>query len=658
MSTIKIIFAFIFAGSVISGMPQAQVKRDLIAMPQGDSLILFLSVPPESQGGFEVYRKGPLPQETEFRLLNKGNLIKPVIDADEARAIMGEDWEFICNSLKSTEPLVVLRKLQAGGFASGLLSLLSLNAAKVTGRYFLDDSVKSGNRYEYKILIYNGSRSLIDSVTKSITIKDIIPAPPSKLKAEVNDGYAKLTWDYPKWKNDFNDIAVQFNVYCSSGKGAFKKVNQKRILRDDNSPREFEDRWLENGMEYSYYITAANPAGKESPPSGIIKVKPVDKTPPEIVGNVTAGAKEGSVSLLWGLCVDMDAAGYNIYRSKLLNKNFEKLNKKFIPVDKPFFNDSTISNGVQYFYSITAVDQSGNESKKSNPVFAIGEDKTPPDAPTGLTFDVKKRILYLKWKPSKAKDIAGYYIYRGETKEIFPRIVTHLIKTASYVDSGYQGSGLTPGGRFVVGVSAVDGSNNESEKLIGEIKIADNERPLPPSSISLKNNDGNYIEVSTGTSPSLDVALYHLFRYENKKPVLICESHSAINKFVDTAIMKGKSYSYYVTAIDTSKNESEPIRDSVLARDFSSPPNTRNISASIINNGVRLEWERVIDYDFAGFNVYRSELPNGIFIKINSAPVKELNYFDKSGAQNSYYKILSLDSSGNESFQQEAVQPK
>jgi hypothetical protein len=66
-------------------------------------------------------------------------------------------------------------------------------------------------------------------------------------------------------------------------------------------------------------------------------------------------------------------------------------------------------------------------------------------------------------------------------------------------------------------------------------------------------------------------------------------------------------------------------------------------------NGVIITWERVIDFDLVGYNIYRSNLPTGVYIKVNSGAVHELKYFDSEGNSNSWYKIKSVDTSGNES---------
>ncbi len=95
-----------------------------------------------------------------------------------------------------------------------------------------------------------------------------------------------------------------------------------------------------NDVEYSYYVTAVDPIGRESKPSPIIKSIPKDKVPPEIPVNLSTTAGEGKVYLLWNISLELDAAGFNVFRSSGLDKKPVRLNKNIIPFDKPFYIDS------------------------------------------------------------------------------------------------------------------------------------------------------------------------------------------------------------------------------------------------------------------------------------------------------------------------------
>ncbi len=85
-------------------------------------------------------------------------------------------------------------------------------------------------------------------------------------------------------------------------------------------------------------------------------------------------------------------------------------------------------------------------------------DETPPDAPSGLTAISGDTQVGLSWKPSKAKDLAGYTIYRATKKGgPYAKVNPELVKTTKYVDKG-----LTNGTTYYYVVTASDKAKNES----------------------------------------------------------------------------------------------------------------------------------------------------------------------------------------------------
>lgn len=642
---------------IVVGVNISQKKSDFFTMTKGDSVFIFLIDPPKSNEFVFVYRKGPIPVDNEFILLNEENPLSPVLDPEEAKAIIGDEWAMVARALDTDEPFDVLQKLRGSDLASGLLSLISLNVARVTGRIFLDPNTKQNKEYIYKIVFKNSLGKETRSYEKKIKTVEVYPVSPSKLKAKAGDGRVTLSWEYPEWKQNYDDLGLYFDIYRKKADGEFEKINQEFIIRDDATPREYVDLWLENDKEYSYYILAIDPVKRESKPSEIVRVIPKDDFPPAVPTNLFVESGDCVISLTWDISMELDAVGYNVYRSLGLDKSFIKINTELIPLTKPYFLDTSVTGGIQYFYSVSAVDKSKNESKKSNAMSVIALDKSPPDPPKDLTYRIEKRVLNISWKPSEAKDVMGYFVYRGESEEVQPKIVFEPLTSTNFSDSGYQKKGLTPGKVFIVSVTAVDRSRNESPKTTIKVKIPDDEPPLPPEGFIAKNVDGRYVELSCGMSPSLDVEFYKLYRATDrvKETELATFTKTPIN-FRDTSVELGNRYVYFAVAVDSAKNRSlESRKDTIWFRDFSPPPSPRYVKAKFTDKGVQLEWERVVDFDLLGYNIYRSELPTGVFTKLNNEPVKELKYIDKTGLKQHYYIIKSIDTSGNESLKNEAV---
>ncbi|OPX19256.1 MAG: hypothetical protein BZ151_10205 [Desulfobacca sp. 4484_104] len=97
-----------------------------------------------------------------------------------------------------------------------------------------------------------------------------------------------------------------------------------------------------------------------------------------------------SVTATWNANSEADLASYNIYRSTTHGSGYVKINTA--PIAKsstPTFVDS-ISGTVQgtYYYVVTAVDTSGNESGYSNEA-SIHIDTSAPAPPQGITVKIK-----------------------------------------------------------------------------------------------------------------------------------------------------------------------------------------------------------------------------------------------------------------------------
>lgn len=133
------------------------------------------------------------------------------------------------------------------------------------------------------------------------------------------------------------------------------------------SSNHFEDNHFQFGQEYFFRVSAITTLDKataESVPSAPVSLTPRDVFPPPVPTGLTVVNAAGSVDLLWNASSGSDLAGYNVYRSTE-GGPFHRINKQGVPT--PIFHDATVEPGHGYEYAVTAVDLSGNESRKSEP---------------------------------------------------------------------------------------------------------------------------------------------------------------------------------------------------------------------------------------------------------------------------------------------------
>jgi Abnormal spindle-like microcephaly-assoc'd, ASPM-SPD-2-Hydin/HYDIN/CFA65/VesB-like, Ig-like domain/Cep192 domain 4 len=98
--------------------------------------------------------------------------------------------------------------------------------------------------------------------------------------------------------------------------------------------------------------------------SGTITVASNSTTAPSISVSGTGAAAAPSVSLSWAPSSSTDVVGYNVYRGTTSGGPYTKLTPS--PISSALDTDSTVSSGNTYYYVVTAVDSSQNESADSN----------------------------------------------------------------------------------------------------------------------------------------------------------------------------------------------------------------------------------------------------------------------------------------------------
>ncbi len=106
-----------------------------------------------------------------------------------------------------------------------------------------------------------------------------------------------------------------------------------------------------------------------------------DTTPPPVPSNLEAISGDGEVELSWSAVSASDLDGYNVYRSTSSIGSLSGLTPlNGSPLSQASFTDSDVSNGTLYYYRVSAVDDSDNESGGSGEV-EVTPFPSPPDRP-------------------------------------------------------------------------------------------------------------------------------------------------------------------------------------------------------------------------------------------------------------------------------------
>jgi fibronectin type 3 domain-containing protein len=228
-----------------------------------------------------------------------------------------------------------------------------------------DTGLQYGKVYVYRVRAYSvkgGASGYSDEVRAAPLLSLAAPKNP---KAAGGDGSVMLTWEPVTTRSDgsVHQGFVGYLVYRGTEPG---KYDDLPLNKEPVTGSPHQDATAVNGKQYYYRVRAVDSPVRpwqESPDSAEVPATPRDMTPPAPPTSITVVPGIGRVFLTWNENKEQDLAGYHVYRSRKAGGERERLTDK--PLNRTTFSDETVKQGATYYYSITAVDKSGNESARS-----------------------------------------------------------------------------------------------------------------------------------------------------------------------------------------------------------------------------------------------------------------------------------------------------
>ena len=219
-------------------------------------------------------------------------------------------------------------------------------------------------------------------------------------------------------------------------------------------------------------------------------------------------------------------------------------------------------------YSIRFVNDAGQKASFSN-FFLIEPTSRVAGSPKNLTARLTQESVILQWQPPSANidnsapaNILGYNIYRtnesGEISLLNSKIVNNeeFSDMLFEFDINYQ--------YFVRALSL--GANGEpiesADSQLFEILPRDVFAPSPPTAITIAAAPNN-LSIFFAVNPESDIAGYQIYRSTNSlQPKsewqLLNSGLLLTNTFQDSKVESGKTYFYYLRAVDKAGNISQP----------------------------------------------------------------------------------------------------
>jgi hypothetical protein len=261
---------------------------------------------------------------------------------------------------------------------------------QITNRISLDE-LRSypGGALAYRIRTRASRRRASgDSNTAIVRIRPV-PEPIASVHAMVTESAIELSWSAPTRTSTRDPLSPvsEYRVFRgeidpATADSATKDLSQAKwksplALLASTPSTTYRDTTFDFGKTYLYTLRTVIPADGgtvESADSVPAIVTPRDIFPPAvpqglvaavIVGNPTNGPE---VDLSWSINAETDLAGYRVYRSEQQDTPGQLVTPDLLL--SPAYRDTSVQSGHRYWYSVTAVDRSGNESAPSASVAA------------------------------------------------------------------------------------------------------------------------------------------------------------------------------------------------------------------------------------------------------------------------------------------------
>ncbi|BAO08477.1 cellulose 1,4-beta-cellobiosidase (plasmid) [Enterococcus mundtii QU 25] len=452
-----------------------------------------------------------------------------------------------------------------------LVDILNDPYAKDNWEEFLCEAFRA-KLHPYKPIAKDSEEKMLKTNRFLTNIFDVSPptVPQNLKELETTGNSIKFTFDHSK-----DDTSVErYNVY-KDGK-LVKYYNTKADSNGLHSPTPGDDQEkievnideLDQVTEYEFRVTAMDEAKNESEKSEPLKIKTKDTEPPELSGKLKRQVLSSSHAN-FNLPAATDNVG--VAKKKIKREETSSLfNISYLPGKEVIFevegnvrhfNDVSIQKGKRYTYSMTALDEAGNESKPSNEVIVETSDEDDRKRNEDKARDTTSTNATLDWSGSFSGISPSSFQLFGWVQGITGWTFTGVTTIGSSLSSVVVG--LTPGLSHLYLVLPIDENGNPMGEGL-DISVD----ALPHSVIDLRITDVQHTQISLNweslnNQASLPGTLYHDI-YRNDEKIATIDGRTT--SYTDSGLTHSTKYEYYVVARigDTPSEKSKTVTGTTL----------------------------------------------------------------------------------------------
>lgn len=541
-------------------------------------------------------------------------------------------------------------------------------ATGVSASDYLDSTALDGAIYYYVVTAsdVNGNDSAFSSEVSGEPFDN--DPPPEVSFVSPSDGTTVL-----------EGASIQVEVNATDLDGTITGVElylDSQLVRQEISPpytwgeASQNDTLLENLAIGSYELEAIATDDDSQTTSVIITLNVVaDAVPPAAPVGFAAGLGDGVVQLTWDANSEGDLASYNLYRSTTSGVYGAPIVTGLTALS---FEDTSVANGTTYYYALTAVDTSGNESSQSaevsvrpTDVFDFGTDSGKVTVTTsGFTTIVpatgSETHVADAYRISNGTDtshenyafLSNFVDMGGANRSDFEITMEARLVTLGQGDKNTYRYGLALFNDISdledLGIDALliydDGNMNmvlrqglNSTELASQLfkNVGGSGRPYPYPTGETYTFDitgtynGDNLDLSyTLSDGSITKTLNHTVNATNYPGTLFGGVARIRNEFT----VDFDSFSMFTAGVDTA------------------PSAPDNLAAAPGNSVVTLDWADNPELDLDSYSVYRSTA-SGVYGTALETNLQTSDYVDNTAVNGTtyYYVVTAWDSASNES---------
>jgi len=329
--------------------------------------------------------------------------------------------------------------------------------------------------------------------------------------------------------------------------------------------------------------------------------------------------------------------------------------------------DRDLENERSYRYRVVPLDLFGSEGAASPVAEVVPFDPAPPLPPQRLDPAAGEGVVDLRWTPTPDPRVTGFHVERSTgLDQPFARLTEAPVAATA---PRWRDEGVRGGTQYFYRIVAVTGRGLEGRPgtPVGAFPV-DVTPPGPPEALAFEVEERR---VTLNWSPpgDDDVLGYHVYRGDDPDRMLRLtpEPGSSLRfddpGFSGSGLNPGATYTFHVTAVDLSFNESEPAILEVLVPDDEPPaPPTGLDLVSVHGRHVDMAWSPGASLDVVAYRVYRGRLDDPSSRPASAVPPVEvplvevphgvpLTHRDTAALVHGAtyrYRITAVDRAGNE----------